>query len=99
MYFIEACQGIKKRCPGAKISGGVSNISFSFRGNDKVREAMHSVFLYHATKAGMDMGIVNAGMIEVYDDIPKNLLNLVENVIFNTSNDATEALITFRRSA
>ena len=83
IHFIEACRGIKERCPGAKISGGVSNISFSFRGNDKVREAMHSAFLYHATRAGMDMGIVNAGMIEVYDDIPKDLLQLVENVIFN----------------
>jgi 5-methyltetrahydrofolate--homocysteine methyltransferase len=95
LYFIEACKGIKERCPGAKISGGVSNVSFSFRGNDKVREAMHTVFLYHATKAGMDMGIVNAGMIEVYDDIPKDLLNLVENVIFNRSNDATEELTNF----
>jgi 5-methyltetrahydrofolate--homocysteine methyltransferase len=95
LYFIEACKGIKERCPGAKISGGVSNVSFSFRGNDKVREAMHSVFLYHATRAGMDMGIVNAGMIEVYDDIPKDLLNLVENVIFNKSNDATEELTNF----
>lgn len=95
LYFIEACKGIKERCPGAKISGGVSNVSFSFRGNDKVREAMHSVFLYHATKAGMDMGIVNAGMIEVYDDIPKDLLNLVENVIFNKNPNATEELTTF----
>ncbi len=94
-YFIEACKGIKKRCPGAKISGGVSNVSFSFRGNDKVREAMHSVFLYHATKAGMDMGIVNAGMIEVYDDIPKDLLNLVENVIFNKNANSTEELTNF----
>ncbi len=95
LYFIEACKGIKKRCPGAKISGGVSNVSFSFRGNDKVREAMHSVFLYHATKAGMDMGIVNAGMIEVYDDIPKDLLNLVENVIFNKNSNSTEELTNF----
>ena len=95
MYFIEACRGIKERCPGAKISGGVSNVSFSFRGNDKVREAMHSVFLYHATRAGMDMGIVNAGMIEVYDDIPKELLTLVEDVIFNKNPNATDALTTF----
>ena len=95
VYFIEACKAIKKRCPGAKISGGVSNVSFSFRGNDKVREAMHSVFLYHATKAGMDMGIVNAGMIEVYDDIPSDLLTLVENVIFNKNADATEELTNF----
>ncbi len=95
MYFIEACRGIKERCPGAKISGGVSNVSFSFRGNDKVREAMHSAFLYHATRAGMDMGIVNAGMIEVYDDIPKELLTLVEDVIFNKNPNATDALTTF----
>jgi 5-methyltetrahydrofolate--homocysteine methyltransferase len=95
IYFIEACKGIKERCPGAKISGGVSNISFSFRGNDKVREAMHSAFLYHATRAGMDMGIVNAGMIEVYDDIPKQLLTLVENVLFNKNENATEELTTY----
>ncbi len=95
IYFIEATRQIKKRCPGAKISGGVSNISFSFRGNDKVREAMHSAFLYHATKAGMDMGIVNAGMIEVYDDIPKQLLTLVENVLFNKNENATEELTTY----
>ena len=95
VYFIEACRGIKQRCPGAKISGGVSNVSFSFRGNDKVREAMHSAFLYHATRAGMDMGIVNAGMIEVYDDIPKELLTLVEDVIFNKNPNATDALTTF----
>ena len=93
--FIEACREIKQRCPGAKISGGVSNISFSFRGNDKVREAMHSAFLYHATRAGMDMGIVNAGMIEVYDDIPKELLTLVENVLFNKNPNATDELTTF----
>ena len=93
--FIEACREIKQRCPGAKISGGVSNISFSFRGNDKVREAMHSAFLYHATKAGMDMGIVNAGMIEVYDEIPKELLTLVENVLFNKNPNATDELTTF----
>ena len=98
IYFIEACKGIKAKCPGAKISGGVSNISFSFRGNDKVREAMHSSFLYHATRAGMDMGIVNAGMIEVYDDIPKNLLDLVENVLFNKNENATEELTTFAES-
>ena len=95
VYFIEACRDIKKRCPGAKISGGVSNVSFSFRGNDKVREAMHSAFLYHATRAGMDMGIVNAGMIEVYDDIPAELLTLVEDVIFNKNPNATDALTTY----
>jgi 5-methyltetrahydrofolate--homocysteine methyltransferase len=72
--FIEATREIKKVCPGAKVSGGVSNISFSFRGNNPVREAMHSVFLYYAIKAGMDMAIVNAGMLEVYEEIPKDLL-------------------------
>ncbi len=90
--FIEATREIKLKCPGAKISGGVSNISFSFRGNNKVREAMHSAFLYHAIQAGMDMGIVNAGMIEVYEEIPKDLLNTVEDVLFNRSNDSTERL-------
>jgi 5-methyltetrahydrofolate--homocysteine methyltransferase len=90
--FIEATRQIKERCPGAKISGGVSNISFSFRGNNLVREAMHSAFLYHAIQAGMDMGIVNAGMIEVYEEIPKELLTLVEDVLFNRNPDATEAL-------
>lgn len=90
--FIEATRQIKKECPGALVSGGVSNISFSFRGNNMVREAMHSAFLYHAIKAGMDMGIVNAGMIEVYENIPKELLTLVEDVLFNTSDNATEAL-------
>lgn len=90
--FIEATRKIKEICPGAKISGGVSNISFSYRGNNVVREAMHSSFLYHAIKAGMDMGIVNAGMIEVYEQIPEKLLTLVEDVLFNRSKDATEAL-------
>jgi 5-methyltetrahydrofolate--homocysteine methyltransferase len=90
--FIEATRQIKKLCPGAKISGGVSNISFSFRGNNLVREAMHSAFLYHAIKAGMDMGIVNAGMVEVYEEIPKDLLTLVEDVLFNRNENATEAL-------
>ncbi|HMO37983.1 MAG TPA: methionine synthase [Saprospiraceae bacterium] len=93
--FIEATREIKRRCPGAKISGGVSNISFSFRGNDKVREAMHSAFLYHAIHAGMDMGIVNAGMIEVYEEIPKDLLELVEDVLLNRRPDATERLTEF----
>ena len=90
--FIEATRQIKETCPGAKISGGVSNISFSFRGNNLVREAMHSAFLFHAIQAGMDMGIVNAGMIEVYEEIPKDLLHLVEDVLFNRNPDATEAL-------
>ena len=91
-FFIEATRQIKAACPGAKISGGVSNISFSFRGNNVVREAMHSAFLYHATQAGMDMGIVNAGMLEVYADIPKDLLERVEDVLFNRREDATERL-------
>ena len=93
--FIEATRQIKERCPGAKVSGGVSNISFSFRGNNMVREAMHSAFLFHAIRAGMDMGIVNAGMIEVYEEIPKELLALVEDVLFNRNPDATEALTSY----
>jgi 5-methyltetrahydrofolate--homocysteine methyltransferase len=90
--FIEATRILKQECPGVKISGGVSNISFSYRGNEKVREAMHSAFLYHAIKAGMDMGIVNAGMIEVYEEIDKPLLKLVEDVLFNRNDKATEVL-------
>jgi 5-methyltetrahydrofolate--homocysteine methyltransferase len=93
--FIRATRWIKDNLPGAKVSGGVSNISFSFRGNNTVREAMHSAFLYHAIKAGMDMGIVNAGQLAVYDDIPKELLDLVEDVLLNRRPDATERLITF----
>ncbi len=95
VYFIEACRQIKATCPGAKISGGVSNISFSFRGNDRVREAIHSSFLYHAIQAGMDMGIVNAGMMEIYEELPKDLLVLVEDVIFNRNEGATEAMTTY----
>ncbi|QDV05584.1 Methionine synthase [Planctomycetes bacterium Poly30] len=91
--FIEATAEIKRQCPGAKISGGVSNLSFSFRGNNVVREAIHSAFLYHAIRAGMDMGIVNAGMIQVYEDIPKELLTRVEDLIFNRRADATERLM------
>ncbi len=91
--FIEATREIKKICPGAKVSGGLSNISFSFRGNNPVREAMHSAFLYHAIQAGMDMAIVNAGMLEVYEQIPKDLLELVEDVLLNRRPDATERLI------
>ncbi len=91
--FIEATREIKRRCPGVKISGGVSNVSFSFRGNDVVREAMHSAFLYHAIQAGMDMGIVNAGMIEVYEDIPQDLKERVEDVLLNRRDDATERLM------
>ncbi len=95
IYYIEATRRIKQLCPGAKISGGVSNISFSYRGNDRVREAMHSAFLYHAIHAGMDMGIVNAGMIDVYEEIPKDLLEIVEDVLFNRSPDATERLTAY----
>lgn len=91
--FIEATREIKQRCPYAKISGGVSNVSFSFRGNDPVREAIHSVFLYHAIAAGMDMGIVNAGQLAVYDDIPPLLRERVEDVILNRRADATERLL------
>ncbi|MEM7516694.1 MAG: dihydropteroate synthase, partial [Planctomycetota bacterium] len=91
--FIEATQLIKERCPGAKISGGISNLSFSFRGNDLVREAMHSAFLFHAIRAGLDMGIVNAGQLQVYEEIDKELLECVEDVIWNRRDDATERLI------
>ncbi len=91
--FINATRWIKENLPGAKVSGGVSNISFSFRGNNVVREAMHSAFLYHAGLAGMDMGIVNAGMLEVYDEIPKELLEHVEDVLLNRRPDATERLL------
>lgn len=93
--FIEATRWIKQNLPLAKVSGGVSNISFSFRGNNTVREAMHSAFLYHAIKAGLDMGIVNAGMLEVYEEIPKDLLALVEDVLLNRRVDATERLVEF----
>ncbi len=91
--FIEATRRIKEEMPLTHISGGVSNLSFSFRGNEPVREAMHSVFLYHAIQAGMDMGIVNAGQLTVYDDIPKDLRELVEDVILNRRDDATERLL------
>ncbi|MCW1912167.1 methionine synthase [Luteolibacter sp. GHJ8] len=93
--FINATRWIKQNLPHAKISGGVSNISFSFRGNNVVREAMHSAFLYHATRAGMDMGIVNAGMLEVYDEIPKDMLEHVEDVLLNRRPDATERMLDF----
>jgi 5-methyltetrahydrofolate--homocysteine methyltransferase len=96
--FIEATRWIKQNLPGAKVSGGVSNISFSFRGNNTVREAMHSAFLYHAIKAGLDMGIVNAGQLAVYDEIPKDLLERVEDVLLNRRADATERLIAFAES-
>ncbi|HKR78724.1 MAG TPA: methionine synthase [Nitrospira sp.] len=93
--FIEATRWIKQNLPGAKVSGGISNISFSFRGNNVVREAMHSAFLYHAIKAGLDMGIVNAGQLAVYEEIPKDLLELVEDVLLNRRPDATERLVAF----
>ncbi|MFD1145247.1 methionine synthase [Larkinella insperata] len=93
--FINATRWIKENLPLAKVSGGVSNISFSFRGNEVVREAMHSVFLYYAIKAGMDMGIVNAGQLAVYDDIPKDLLEYCEDVLLNRRPDATERLVEF----
>jgi len=93
--FINATRWIKENLPHAKVSGGVSNISFSFRGNNKVREAMHSAFLYHAIAAGMDMGIVNAGMLEVYEEIEPELKELVEDVLLNRRPDATERLVEF----
>ncbi len=93
--FIEATRLIKERCPRALVSGGVSNLSFSFRGNDRVREAIHSAFLYHAIAAGMDMGIVNAGQLEVYEEIPKDLLERVEDLIFNRRPDATDRMVEF----
>ena len=98
IYYIEATRFIKQSLPHALISGGVSNLSFSFRGNDAIREVMHSAFLYHAIQAGMDMGIVNAGQITVYEEIPKDLLTLVEDVIFNRREDATERLVDFAKT-
>lgn len=91
--FINATRRIKQECPGALVSGGVSNVSFSFRGNNAVREAIHSVFLYHAIKAGLDMGIVNAGMLAVYEDIPPELKEHVEDIILNRRPDATERML------
>jgi len=96
--FIRATKWVRENLPHASVSGGVSNVSFSFRGNNPVREAMHSVFLFHAIKAGMNMGIVNPSMLEVYDDIPKDLLERVEDVILNRRNDATERLLDFAES-
>ena len=93
--FIEATRIIKRTLPGCHVSGGVSNLSFSFRGNNVVREAMHSAFLYHAIQAGMDMGIVNAGMLAVYEEIPKDLLGLVEDALFNRRADATDRLLAY----
>ncbi|MGC1656831.1 MAG: methionine synthase [Candidatus Acidiferrales bacterium] len=96
--FIEATRRIKAKLPYVKVSGGISNISFSFRGNNAVREAMHSAFLYHAIRAGMDMGIVNAGQLAIYEEIPKDLLGLVEDVLLNRRPDATERLLAFAES-
>jgi 5-methyltetrahydrofolate--homocysteine methyltransferase len=95
MDFIEAIRMLKVTCPGVKICGGISNLSFAFRGNDMVREAIHSAFLFHAIKAGLDMGIVNAGQLAVYEEIPPDLLTHVEDVIFNRRPDATERLVQF----
>jgi 5-methyltetrahydrofolate--homocysteine methyltransferase len=96
--FIEATRRLKTCCPGALVSGGVSNLSFSFRGNDAVREAMHSAFLYHAIQAGMSMGIVNAGQLVVYEDIPPDMLEHVEDLLFNRRADATERLVAFAQT-
>jgi 5-methyltetrahydrofolate--homocysteine methyltransferase len=93
--FFESTKWIKQNLPLAKVSGGVSNVSFSFRGNDFVREAIHSAFLYHAIKAGMDMGIVNPTMLQIYDDVPKDLLELVEDVLLDRRDDSTERLVSF----
>ena len=93
--FLAALPRIKERCPGARTSGGISNLSFSFRGNDVVREAMHSAFLFHAIPAGLDMGIVNAGQLAIYQDIPADLLELVEDVLFDRREDATDRLVSF----
>ncbi|MBI2058545.1 MAG: methionine synthase [Nitrospirae bacterium] len=98
MAFIEATRWIKANLPHARVSGGISNLSFSFRGNHAVREAMHTAFLYHAVRAGLDMGIVSAGQLGVYEEIPKPLLELVEDVLFNRRPDATERLVTFAES-
>jgi 5-methyltetrahydrofolate--homocysteine methyltransferase len=96
--FFEATRRIKETLPGAKVSGGISNVSFSFRGNAPVREAMHAAFLYHAIRAGLDMGIVNAGQLAVYEEIPKDLLERVEDVLLNRRPDATERLVAFAES-
>ncbi len=96
--FIEATRRLKAAFPGAKVSGGISNLSFSFRGNDTVREAIHSAFLFHAIRAGLDMGIVNAGQLAVYEDIPPELLERVEDVLFDRRPDATERLVQFAGS-
>src|SRR5437870_12330520 len=96
--FIEGVRQLKRLFPECKTSGGVSNVSFSFRGNDVVREAMNAAFLYHAIKAGLDMGIVNAGQLQVYEEIPKDLLERVEDVLLNRRPDATDRLVEFART-
>src|SRR6185369_13730910 len=96
--FIEAVRRLKQLFPDTKTSGGVSNVSFSFRGNEVVREAINAAFLYHAIRAGLDMGIVNAGQLQVYEEIPKDLLEKVEDVLFNRRPDATERLIDFSKT-
>ncbi|KAJ2729414.1 hypothetical protein H4S00_000485 [Coemansia sp. D1744] len=96
--FIEATHDIKTKLPGAKISGGVSNLSFSFRGKENVRQAMHSVFLYHAIKAGMDMGIVNPGFLTIYDEIPKDLLDICENALWNRDPESTDKLLEYAQT-
>src|SRR5205085_10999456 len=93
--FIEAVRALKRLLPSCKTSGGVSNVSFSYRGNDSVREAINAVFLYHAIKAGLDMGIVNPSQLQVYDEIPKDLLERVEDVVLNRRPDATDRLLAF----
>ncbi len=93
--FFDAVRELKRRFPRAKTSGGVSNVSFSFRGNEVVREAMNAVFLYHAIQAGLDMGIVNPGQLQVYEEIPKDLLERVEDVVLNRRPDATDRLLEF----
>jgi len=95
IWFLEATRQIKQACPGVRISGGVSNLSFSFRGNEPVREAIHTAFLYHAIRAGLDMGIVNAGQLGVYAEIPKDLLEHVEDILFDRRPDATERMVEF----
>jgi len=96
--FMEATKDIKIKCPNARVSGGLSNLSFSFRGQDVIREAIHTVFLYHAIKAGLDMAIVNAGAIPIYDDIPKDLLKLCEDLIWNKDPDATEKMLAYAQT-
>eukprot|EP00794_Sanderia_malayensis_P019825 gene19825-21765_t len=98
IYFIDAVKKIKATCPGARVSGGLSNLSFSFRGLDVIREAIHSVFLYHAIKAGLDMAIVNAGALPVYDDIPKDLLELCEDLVWNKRAEATEQMLQYAQT-